>query len=103
LEAFERVPPSLVGPVELNCEEEVFNANDIEDVIIRKFKRDFLELEKLCVHGYELTVNGKKLRKAKQLLVNGKHASKIVITPVIPVEKVLVEEEDKPEGESDAD
>jgi uncharacterized protein YdaT len=104
VEAFEDSIPHLVGPIEFNCDDEVFHPDDIQDGVERKFKRDNLEIEKMCIHGYDFIVNGKDLRHPNQILVHGKDVTKMILTPIVPPEKEVVDEiEEGMDGEGSGD
>jgi hypothetical protein len=72
-EEVRKIYPVAFGPLEFSCKEG-FDASLEIDKIVKRLTRDFPEVERACIHGLEVKVNSKRLRRGVQLL---NHASNI--------------------------
>ena len=52
--------PVAFGPLEFNCRE--FDSASAVDTIIKKLNREHPEIEKVCIHGQSLEINGRRLK-----------------------------------------
>lgn len=81
--------PFIFGPVEfnhLNIPEE-FNAEAYRHLVSQTLDQTLQMPENLCIHGYQVTVKNKTLKRATTVLKHSRFLKNMVVYPVYPIQE----------------
>ena len=83
--------PFIFGPVEfehLNIPEE-FNAEAYRHLVAQTLDGSMTMPENLCIHGYEVKIKNKTLKRATTVLKHSRFLKNMIVYPVYPIQEVV--------------
>ena len=106
----ERIPrPFVFGPIEfreLDREENQYNGEQWRAQVVEQLLQKSLlfgfPLEELCIHGLQVTVKGKTLKRATTIVKHSRFMRNMRVAPNQPPVLVAVQQEATPATEEEA-
>ena len=98
--------PLIFGPIELTDlhlkeEDNPFPYEQVREFIAGVLERSPFLPENLCIHGFNVTVKGRNLKRRSTIVKHSRFLKNLEVSPVFPPEPEPVAEEEQEEGQEE--
>jgi len=95
--------PFIFGPIEFSgLDQESFPGAEWRNEIVGNLSRSLYLPENLCIHGFNVTVKNKTLKRASTIVKHSRFLRNLIVSPVFPAPPKQVEAAPKDEEEEPA-
>jgi hypothetical protein len=84
--------PFIFGPIEFTGlnHPALFNGEEWREVVINALETNLYMPENLCIHGYNVTIKNKTLKRASTIVKHSRFLRNMVVYPLFPEESQAI-------------